>query len=350
MANLLICHTCRNMWSMSFDPMDAIILLRFAWCPECRVRNTLVPIGNVPGVNKPPAYFGATPPPAPPSAPSKAPLLLTYEPHNPGGGGTATAVMPAVQRQAPVNVLPAGTGVIQMGMSDEAAITAFRNHVQGQPIPYPPAALLKKYFSSSADQLQLDAADYYGPNPSKVYARMIAIYAIEMGYNLKISVQAPVGDTYRGAQYLRRNLAGTLLRIAKGESIARTLNNAAYNNDGTLSSDKIKYARYGKGFLGRKTKSEYLPQPSLVTGLPGKYWEYYVDRDPEKGASPLSIGGGRPGVERLFLQVPDYIFYTWNHYGSDVKAAKEKSALDDSDIWAVYSFTAKTWQLGLTRT
>jgi hypothetical protein len=349
MANLLICHTCRNMWSMSFDPMDAVILLRFAWCPECRVRNTMVPIGYVHGVNKPPAHFGATPPPAPPG---KAPLLLTYEPHQPtgGGGGTATAVLPAVRRQAQVNVLPSGTGVIKMGMSDGAATVAFKNHIQGQPIPYPPAAILQKYFSSSADKMALEAADYYGPDPSKVYARMIAIYAIEQGYNLKISIPSPMGETYQGKQYLRRNLAGTLLRIAKGECIAKTLNNAAYNNDGSLSSDKIKYARYGKGYMGKKSKSEYLPQPSLVTGLPGKYWEYYVDRDTEQGANPLSLGGGRPGVERLFLQVPDYIFYTWNHYGSDVKAPKEKSALDDSHIWAVYSFTAKKWQLGLTRT
>jgi hypothetical protein len=352
MANLVICDKCRNMWSISFDPMDAIMLLRLAWCPECRVRNTLVPIGNVPGVNKPPIHFGTSAPPALP--PAKAPLLLTYEPHNTGGGGTATAVQPAVQpavqREAPTNVLPAGTGVVVGQMSEQAATTAFRNHVQGQPIPYPPAAVLQRYFSSSADKLQLDAADYYGAIPSKVYARMIAIHAIEMGFNLKIEIIAPKGETYSGAKYLRRDLSGTLLRIAKGESISKSLNNAAYNNDGTLSSDKIKYDRYGKGYKGTKTGSAHLPQPSLVTGLPGKYWEYYVDRDAQKGANPLSIGGGRPGAERLFLQVPDYIFYTWNHYGSDVKAPKEKSALGDSDIWAVYSYIDKKWQLGLTRT
>jgi hypothetical protein len=348
MANLLICPHCNKSWSMTFDPLDAPLLLKYAWCPACRKRD-LVPIGNVPGVNKPPVYFGVTPPPVPPQP---APLLLTYVPEpTPQVAPVTPPTTPSAPRSQPgVNILPSGSTPIVLGASQDLVDVAFRNHVQGQPMTMPPDSILQKYFSSTGDKLLLQSAEYYSATPSKAYARIIAIYIVELGKNTRIQINSPKGDAWGGAQFLRRDLKGVLTRIAKGESIAKNLNNAAYNNDGTMSSDKVKYDRYGKGYQGNRTGSQYLPQPSLVTGLPGKYWEYYVDRDPAQGASPLTIGGGKPGVERIFIQVPDYIFYTWNHYGSDVKSPKTKSALADSDIWAVYSFTANAWQLGLTRT
>jgi hypothetical protein len=48
-----------------------------------------------------------------------------------------------------------------------------------------------------------------------------------------------------------------------------------------------------------------------------------VDRETVKGNSALSMGSGKPGVERLFIQVPDFILYTWNHYASDVRFGRD---------------------------
>jgi hypothetical protein len=349
MANLLICPTCNGTWSMTFDPFDSPLMLKYAWCPTCRTRN-LIPIGNVPGVNKPPVFFGVTAPPAPPQA---APLLLTYVPEPTPQVGPVTPPTPvaAPRRQQPgVNVLPSSNTPIIMGASQEMVDVTFRNHVQGQPISMPPDPILQKYFPSTADKLLLKSAEYYTATPSKAYARFIAIYILERGLNTTIQVNNPKVDAWSKTSVLKRDLKAVLGRIAAGDSIAKALNNAAYNNDGTMSSDKVKYDRYGKGYQGTRTGSQYLPQPSLVTGLPGKYWEFYVDRDPTKGGTALTMGAGKPGVERIFIQVPDYVFYTWNHYGSDVKNPRDKSRLADTDIWAVYSFTASAWQFGLTRT
>jgi hypothetical protein len=348
MANLLICSNCNKTWSMTFDLLSAPLMLKYAWCPACRTRN-LVPIGNVPGVNKPPAYFGVAPPPAPAQP---APLMLTYAPEPTPQVAPVTQPTPvaARRRQPGVNILPSSTTPIILGASPQMVDVTFRNHIQGQPISMPPDPLLQKYFSSTADKLLLQSAEYYSATPSKAYARFIAIYMIERGANTAILVNKPKGEAWSGTGALKRDLKAVLARIAAGDSIAKNLKNAAYNNDGTMSSDKAHYDRYGKGYQGNRVGSKYLPQPSLVTGLPGKYWEFYVDRDSSKGSTPLTIGGGRPGVERIFIQVPDYIFYTWNHYGSDVRNPREKSGLADTDIWAVYSFTANAWQFGLTRT
>ena len=246
-------------------------------------------------------------------------------------------------RTAPVNVLPSGP-TITLRASEKSLSNAFLGHTEGQPLTFPSEALIRRYSKSSTDMISLEEGNLHAD--SKIYARLIAIYLVEKhGGALKIQINSPKGDTYGGATYLRRDLSPTMLRIANGESIAKSLNNAAYNNDGCQTSNRVKYDRYGKNFKGNRPNSTHLPAPSTSAN----YWEFYVDRDNAKGASPLSIGDGRPGAERLFFGAPDYVYYTWNHYGSDVRFGPDRSNLAEADIWSVYSMSQGKWMRGLTR-
>ena len=337
MAELLACRSCGAAWSApaAFSP----ILTKYIWCNDCGGQS-FIPIGEVYGISRPPVHIGVHPP-----APThRTPLLmLTDAPANP----SPPAQTPAPQtsagpRQAPVNQLPPGPA-ITLHASESQLNSAFRSHTEGDLFSFPPAALVQKYFPRSGDwgthNNQLD-------KDSKTYARIIAIYLVEVYPDkLKLQVNSPKGNTYQGAAYLRRNMQPTLLRIAKGEPIAKALNNAAYNNDGGRTTHRVQYDRYGRNYKGPQTNSKYLPQPSTSAN----YWEFYVDRDGTSGQSGLSMGTGRPGVERLFFGPPDYVYYTWNHYGSDVPFGRERSALTDADIWAVFSFSQKQWVFGLTR-
>lgn len=337
MAGLLACMDCGSTWSgpASLSP----VVLKFCWCNDCGSQKLLA-IGDVPGVSRPPVHTGT-------SAPAKAttpPLLLTWEPSTtaPPTSPNAPSTVATPPRQIPaVNVLPAGTKIVLAGCGENILETEFKSHTQGNPFTPPPKKTWDKYLSAS-DTSVYNATD---GSRERIYVRIIAIWLLENGANLRIRVPNPKGDTYAGVQALQRDMTSTLNRIAHGETIQKALNNAGYNNDGMLTSNKVKYDRYGKNFKGARPNSKHLPQPDDSRS----YREFYVDRESSKGASPLSVKAGKPGVERLFLSAPDFVYYTWNHYGSDVPFGQERSNLTDADIWAVYSFTQKCWVQGLTR-
>lgn len=343
MAELLGCRNCGAAWSAPNNPFPA--LLRFMWCKDCGGQS-FIPIGEVYGISRPPVHIGTSPP----AATRRTPLLLTNGPAAvPGGApapppGAPAAVPPAQPRVAPTKVLPSDAKPIVLGASEQLLKDMFLNHVEGEVLSFPPNSLISKYFPNSADAHELKKGEM--KDDSKAYARLIAIYLVEKhNASLRIQIAAPKGDTYKGVPDLNRNLLSTLTRIAKGESIAKGLDNQAYNHDGGLTSDKVDYDRYSKNYKGSRPNSKYLPAPSTSA----RYWEYYVDRDNTPQASKLSMGGGRPGIERLFLGPPDYVYYTWNHYGSDVAFGADRSALTDGDIWAVYSISQRRWLRGLTR-
>jgi hypothetical protein len=350
MAELLGCRKCGASWSAPNNPNPG--LLKYSWCNDCGGQS-FIPIGEVYGVSRPPVHVGTSPP----GPTHRTPLLLLTDGSEQSSGAlkvTAPAAAPAAKPPAPatvakppvaaVNVLPSSSKPIVLGASEQLLKDKFLNHVEGQVLSYPSASLLEKYFPRSSDGFDVKKGEM--KDDSKTYARLLAIYLVEQhSGSLKISIANPKGSSYAGVNSLRRDLRPTLLRIAKGEAIAKSLNNAAYNNDGCQTSNNVKYDRYGKAYKGSRPNSQHLPAPSTSA----KYWEYYVDRDGAQGASGLSIGAGKPGVERLFLGPPDYVYYTWNHYGSDVKFGAERSGLTDGDIWAVYSIAQRTWKLGLTR-
>jgi len=328
-------------------------------------------------------FVGFTPPPM---------LLLTdgqgladaQPPPAPGGQGGPAA---PPRRAAPgVNVLPPGAGVILLGapppippplpnLNRPPAPPVIRykvtnmaslpdtgpskvdnliqpiqalsdpsfhfGHLEGTLFQLTAKRIWSKYISDTDITFYLNPSAYQSAH-NRIYIRMICIYMVEfLPDNLKILVPA----VHNRGNVWKRNLCPTLMRIAKGQPIAKQLNNAAYNNDGALTSSKIKYDRYGKNYKGNRTGSPHLPAPPDTV----KYHEYYVDRDPSSGASVLTIGGGSPGVERLWFAPPDWVFYTWNHYGSAIPLGPDRTALTDQDIWAVYSFAQKKWVLGLQR-
>lgn len=360
MAELLGCRQCGAAWSA---PNNASLgMLKYLWCNDCGGQS-FIPIGEVYGISRPPVHVGTSP-----LGPThRTPLLLLTDGSEqssaavktqPSSPAPVTRARPSVP---PVNVLPSGAKPILLPAAPPPVVVppatppvvvpneqqlrnAFLHHVEGQVLPSPPRSLLDRYFPRNSDALDLKNGQM--TNDSKTYARLLAIYLVEQHSGaLRIAINNPKGDTYAGAKVLRRNLQPTLLRIAKGEPIAKTLKNAAYNNDGNQTSNKIKYDRYSNGYRGPKPNSKHLPAPSTSAN----YWEYYVDRDGTEGASRLSMKDGTPGAERLFLGPPDYVYYTWNHYGSDVPFGRDRSNLTDADIWAVYSIARRRWVLGLTR-
>lgn len=381
MGNLLGCMNCGKSWSVPGDPTSSP--RGFFWCPDCKRSDQLFPIGDVPGVVRPMVHVGFTPP---------QPLLLTYAPEQASPPPSPPQVMRAAApvpppRVAPgINVLPPGnvpiilppiappapplpnagqpaaltihvrtttkapipdTGPSTLGnlakpdpaLSDKTVHLA---HTEGSLFQLTAKRIWSKYISDQDMTFYLNPAQYQAAH-NRIYIRMICIYMIEyLPENLKIQVPA---ENNQGTIF-RRNLRSTLERIAKGERIAKHLHNAAHNNEGELTSSKIKYERYGKNFKGARTGTAHLPAPPDTI----RYHEFYVDRDGTQGASPLTIGSGSPGAERLWIAAPDWVFYTWNHYGSGIPFGPDRSALTDQDIWAVYSFAKKKWVLGLSRT
>lgn len=340
MAELLGCRKCGAAWSApkSFSP----VLLKYTWCNDCGGQD-FIPIGAVYGVTRPPVHIGVT---APQSTYRTPLLMLTDGRENPPPPTAAPSVSSRAvgkRRIATTSVLQSGP-VIPMGATEGMLKNSFFGHAEGDVFSFPHSALIKKYFPRISDSFRFDQGQMQ--EADKDYARLIAIFLCEKhASSLKIQVPGPKGSSYKSGDVLRRDLLGTLNRIAHGEGITKNLTNKAYNNDGCQTMNSVRYDRYGKNYKGARPNSPYLPAPSTSA----KFWEFYVDRDATQGASQLTIGQGRPGIERLFLGPPDYVYYTWNHYGSDVEFGPVRSALTESDIWAVYSYSNKRWQLGLTR-
>jgi hypothetical protein len=290
-------------------------------------------IAPIPQMTAPPAQGGslaaAVQDPGPPPIPDAPTPPPASGPRRPGVKLATKAMRPLADVGTGTYVDPFARPIT---LTAETRLTGYKNavaaHRDGDTFRIPPAEILEQ-FNIKPSHLELGLARYY--------PRIIALYLYQFG---KTVVTVPATRSGTGKP-LVRDLRATLLRITRGESIAKHLNNI-YNNDGSQTSDKIRVPRYGKNYQGARPNSAHLPQPAM------QCMEYYVDRDGSAGASALTIGGGSPGAERIWLAAPDLVFYTWNHYGTNATGAA-RSALTDADIWFVYSWSKKSWVPGLTR-